>query len=76
MSKSLYRTVNVTSTVDKLTINGVQVNRGQCNGSVGNPNRPYSLLFGKTQTYRYMIYNGMSRTNYIFDIFLKSDQGD
>ncbi len=29
-SGTVYRTVNITSTVDKLTINTVQVNRGQC----------------------------------------------
>ncbi|WP_275076827.1 hypothetical protein [Providencia rettgeri] len=75
----VYRTVNITSTVDALTINSVRVNRGQCHDSIGNPVRPYSLPFGKTQTYRYMIYNGMSNTNYncdIIEIVVKTDQGD
>ncbi|MDM9282974.1 hypothetical protein QU814_07200 [Providencia rettgeri] len=78
-SGTVYRTVNITSTVDKLTINTVQVNRGQCWNSVGNPVRPYALPFGKTQTYRYMIYNGMSRTNFncdIIEIVIKTNQGD
>lgn len=78
-SGSVYRTVNITSTVDKLTINDVKVNRGQCQDSIGNPSRPYSLPFGKTQTYRYMIYNGMNRANYncdIIEIVIKTNQGD
>ncbi|MEY0291193.1 hypothetical protein AB7V94_20500 [Providencia rettgeri] len=79
MTGNVYRTVNITSTVDKLTINDVQVNRGQCNDSYGNPMRPYSLPFGKTKTYRYMIYNGMNGANYncdIIEIVIKTNQGD
>ncbi|MGM0937334.1 MAG: hypothetical protein ACQEWL_08740 [Pseudomonadota bacterium] len=75
----VYRTVNVTNTVDKLNIQNVQVNRGQCLGSSGNPKRPYALPFGKTQTYRYMIYNGVNRANYVCDIIeivVKTNQGD
>ncbi len=65
--------------MNTLTINSVRVNRGKCHDSIGNPVRPYSLPFGKTQTYRYMIYNGMSKTNYncdIIEIVVKTDQGD
>ncbi len=39
----------------------------------------HSLPFGKTQTYRYMIYNGMNRANYKYDIIeivIKTNQGD
>lgn len=74
-----YRTINVTSTVDKLNIHDVQVNRGQCRSSLDNPRRSYSLPFGRTQTYRYMIYNRVSKANYVCDIIeivIKTDQGD
>lgn len=39
----------------------------------------HSLPFGKTQTYRYMIYNGMNGANYncdIIEIVIKTNQGD
>lgn len=67
------------STVDKLNIQDVQVNRDQCLRSSGKPKRPYPLPFGKTQTYRYMIYNGVNKANYvcyIIEIIVKTDQGD
>lgn len=73
---------NIIATVfrgGKLNIQDVQVNRGQCLGSSGNPKRPYPLPFGKTQTYPYMIYNGVNRANYvcyIIEIIVKTDQGD
>ncbi|MGX1126873.1 hypothetical protein [Pseudomonas sp. HLS-6 TE3448] len=50
-----YRTVNIVSVADDLTINGVIVNRNQCTESMANPKKPVSLPFGKTITYSYNI---------------------
>ncbi|WP_283188859.1 hypothetical protein [Pseudomonas sp. PMCC200344] len=50
-----YRTVNIVSTSDDLTINSVIVNRNQCSESVGNPKKAVKVPFGSTITYDYNI---------------------
>lgn len=50
-----YRTVDITSIADGLTINSVMVNRNQCRASVGNPSKSFNLSFGKTITYNYNV---------------------
>lgn len=53
--KTPYRTVNITSIAENLTINKVTVNRNQCSASTGNPNKPFNLSFGQTITYDFNI---------------------
>lgn len=79
INRSVYRTVNITSTVDNVMINQVDVNRGQCRASISNPSRSYTLPFGKTQSYLFMIYNSMNGSNYhcdIIEIKVKTSQGE
>lgn len=73
-----YRIVNVTGLADELTVNKVMVNRNQCNPSLSNPNKAYTLKFGATQSYRYMLYNSMSGKRYhcdVVEIVVETDQG-
>jgi hypothetical protein len=73
-----YRVVNVTGLANELTINKVVVNRGQCRTSWGNPAKPYTLKFGATQPYRYMLYNSLNGSRYhcdVVEIVVETDQG-
>lgn len=73
-----YRVVNVTGLANELTINKVVVNRGQCRASWGDPVKPYTLKFGATQSYRYMLYNSLNGNRYhcdVVEIVVETDQG-
>lgn len=50
-----YRTVNIVSTSNDLTINSVIVNRNQCTEFMGNPKQAVNVPFGSTITYSYNI---------------------
>ncbi|WPS58052.1 hypothetical protein RDV79_05310 [Aeromonas dhakensis] len=73
-----YRVVNVTGLANELTINKVVVNRGQCRASLSNPIKPYTLKFGATQSYRYMLYNSVNGSRYhcdVVEIVVETAQG-
>lgn len=73
-----YRVVNVTGLANKLTINKVVVNRDQCRASLSNPIKPYTLKFGATQSYRYMLYNSVNGSRYhcdVVEIVVETAQG-
>lgn len=73
-----YRVVNVTGLANELTINQVVVNRGQCRASLSNPIKPYTLKFGATQSYRYMLYNSVNGSRYhcdVVEIVVETAQG-
>lgn len=73
-----YRVVNVTGLANELTINKVVVNRDQCRASLSNPIKPYTLKFGATQSYRYMLYNSINGSRYhcdVVEIVVETAQG-
>ncbi|HGE8266167.1 TPA: hypothetical protein ACGD2I_000572 [Aeromonas hydrophila] len=73
-----YRVVNVTGLANELTINKVVVNRDQCRTSLSNPIKPYTLKFGATQSYRYMLYNSVNGSRYhcdVVEIVVETAQG-
>ncbi|OVZ94936.1 hypothetical protein CBW54_00535 [Yersinia kristensenii] len=77
--ESVYRVVNITGMADGIIVNNVTVNRGQCRSSLANPKKPYNLPFGATQSYNYMIFNGMSNGYYncdVIEIVVSTNQGD
>lgn len=72
-----FRVVNITGLVDKLNVNRVVVNRGQCKESPNNPKNVYSLSFGQTQSYSYYLHSTASGSFNcdIIEIVVDTDKG-
>jgi hypothetical protein len=68
-----YRTVNIVSTSDDLTINSVIVNRNQCSESIGNPKKAVKVPFGSTITYDYNI---QYKRCDIVEVVIKTNKND